>query len=60
MAAAYSVLVNGGIYMKPYIVDHIVKNDGEKIQYKPEKLRQVIKASTSKAMVKMLVDSIEK
>lgn len=60
MAAAYSVLVNGGVYMKPYIVDHIVKNNGEKISYKPEKLRQVIKPSTSKTMVKLLVDSIDK
>lgn len=60
MAAAYSVLANGGVYMKPYIVDHIVKNNGEEIHYKPEKLRQVIKPSTSKTMVKMLVDSVEK
>ncbi len=60
MAAAYSVLANGGIYMKPYLIDHIVKNNGEKIYYKPEKLRRVIKPSTSKTMIQMLVESIEK
>jgi penicillin-binding protein 1A len=59
MASAYSVLANGGIYMKPYIIDKIVYNDGSEIQYEPEPIRRVIKESTSDTMITMLIDSVE-
>ena len=59
MASAYSVLANGGIYMKPYIVDKITFHDGKTIHYNPEPQRRVLKESTSKVVSEMLVNGVE-
>jgi cell division protein FtsI (penicillin-binding protein 3) len=56
MAAAYSVLANGGIYMQPYIVESILYPDGKKIETVPTPLRRVIKEDTAKQVTAMLVD----
>ncbi|PID86291.1 hypothetical protein CSB08_01365 [Candidatus Gracilibacteria bacterium] len=58
MASAYSVLANGGIYVKPQIVDKIVYKDGRTIKYKQEKVRRVIRKETSDLITSMLVDSL--
>ena len=56
MAAAYSTLANGGLYIKPRILDKIEFADNKKIIYKSEIERRVIQDSTSKMITKMLVD----
>lgn len=56
MAAAYSVLANGGIYMEPYIVDSITLGDGTVNKNTPKPLRRVIKEDTSKQVTAMLVE----
>ncbi len=56
MAAAYSVLANGGVYMEPYIVDSITLGDGTVIKNAPKPLRRVIKEDTSKQVTAMLVE----
>ncbi|MDP2090565.1 MAG: penicillin-binding protein 2 [Candidatus Gracilibacteria bacterium] len=56
MAAAYNVLANGGVYVKPKIIEQIKFPDGKIINYKTEQERRVIKASTSKAITEMLTD----
>jgi cell division protein FtsI/penicillin-binding protein 2 len=56
MAAAYSVLANWGIYVKPKIIDKIIYPDGKQIIYKTEELRRVIKESTSKTIIDMMYD----
>ncbi len=56
MAAAYSTLANGGLYIKPRILDKIEFADNKKIIYKSEIERRVIQESTSKMITKMLVD----
>jgi len=58
MAAAYSALANGGIYMQPYIIESMVYPDGKKIETVPTPLRRVIKESTSKQITAMLVDGV--
>jgi cell division protein FtsI/penicillin-binding protein 2 len=60
MAAAYSVLANGGVYMEPYIVESITYPDGKKIDTIPTKLRRVIKPETSKTVTAMLVDGVRR
>lgn len=57
MAAAYSVLANGGIYIKPRILNEIRFPDGKMVKYKKEEVRRVIKESTSDIITKMLVSS---
>lgn len=56
MAAAYNVLANWWVYMKPKIIDKIVFPDWKVIQYKPEQVRRVIKESTSRIMIDAMYD----
>jgi membrane peptidoglycan carboxypeptidase len=55
MAAAYSVLANGGVYKTPKIIEKVEFTDGKVIEYKSESERRVLKESTSKVMTKILV-----
>ncbi len=59
MAAAYSALANGGLLMKPYIVDEEILPDGRRIKTEPETIRRVIDAETSRAITQMLVSSVK-
>lgn len=56
MAAAYSALANGGIYMQPYIVDSLTLADGTVVKNAPTPLRRVIKEDTSKKIIAMLTE----
>lgn len=58
MAAAYSVLANWWIYIKPHIIDTIEYPDWKVLKYKTEEEYRVIKTEISKIITKMLVDSI--
>lgn len=58
MAAAYSALANGGIYMQPYLVEAINYPNGKRIETIPMPLRRVIKEDTSKTITAMLVDGV--
>lgn len=56
MAAAYSALANGGIYMQPYIVDSLTLADGTVVKNAPTPLRRIIKEDTSKKIIAMLTE----
>lgn len=56
MAAAYNVLANWWVYMKPKIIDKIVYPDWKVIEYKPEEVRRVIKESTSRKIIDAMYD----
>ncbi len=60
MAAAYSTLANGGVYMQPYIVESMEYPDGRKIQSIPTPLRRVISEESSKAITAMLVQWVRR
>lgn len=57
MAAAYSALANGGIYMQPYIVQKRVYPDGDAIDTEPVPVRRVISQTTSQKITAMLTES---
>lgn len=59
MATAYSIIANGGVYMRPYIVDTVRYADGEDVQYSPQPVRRVIKEVTSQIVTKMLVSWVD-
>jgi len=59
MATAYSVIANGGLYIKPRIIEKIKLSDGKEIQYKKEIVRRVLKETTAKTTSKMLVNWVE-
>jgi cell division protein FtsI/penicillin-binding protein 2 len=60
MAAAYSVIANWWLYVKPRIIDYIKYPDWRIFNYKTEITHRVIKESTSKFMIDSLVESVEK
>jgi cell division protein FtsI/penicillin-binding protein 2 len=60
MAAAYSVLANGGIYMQPYVVQKREYPDGDTVTTKPVPVRRVISATTSQKITAMLTESTQR
>jgi cell division protein FtsI/penicillin-binding protein 2 len=53
VVTAFSSLVNGGLLMRPYIVEETNGPDGHRV-YEPVVVRQVISEETSRQMVEML------
>ena len=54
MANAFSVIANGGVLMKPQIIDKIVYTDGEEDDIAPVEIRRVITEETAKKVSQML------
>lgn len=59
MIAAYSAIANGGILMRPYIVEKIVGPDGNEQVTRPEQIRRVISEKTSLLLSGMLVNVVD-
>lgn len=59
IVAAFSAIANGGKLVKPYIVDRIIKSDGEVIKTEPKVIHQAISGRTSTLLGGMLVSVIE-
>ena len=58
VAAGFSAIVNGGTYYAPTLIEGTIKGDGSLQREKAKSARQnVIKASTSEAMRKMILES---
>lgn len=54
LASAYAALGNGGILMKPRLVEKIIHGNGEEEIVRPESVRRVVSEDTAKAMGDML------
>jgi len=60
VVSAYSTVANGGILMKPYLVESILDKDGNEIyQSKHEKIRQVVSKETCDTVTSMLRRVVE-
>lgn len=60
MVMAYAALANGGVLMRPYIVDHVQNVNGETIYTQsPQTVRQVVSASTASTMRSLLAHVVE-
>ncbi len=59
MVTAYAAIANGGKMMKPYVVDKIIKADGEQLVNEPSEVKQVIKPETAKKVTDMLVSVVD-
>jgi len=55
LVAATSAVANGGLLMKPYLVERITDNNGQEIQtIKPQLVRRVISSTTAATMTRMM------
>ena len=59
MIATVAVVANGGVLMKPYVVERIVDDQGA-IVTQPTEVRQVISAQTAEQLTDMLVEAVER
>ncbi len=59
LTAAYGVLANGGLLMKPYVVEEKRYDNGTVETYKPKSVRQVISKKTATTIGAMMVSVIE-
>lgn len=60
LVAAYGALANGGKLMQPYIVDEIIKPNGERVNTQAKVVRQVISKRTASLIGAMLVNVVRK
>jgi cell division protein FtsI/penicillin-binding protein 2 len=60
IVAAYAAVANGGVLMKPYVVDEIVKADGTVQRRPPKMIRRVISERAAKLLSGMLVQVVER
>jgi cell division protein FtsI/penicillin-binding protein 2 len=54
LASAYSALANGGVLMKPRIVEKIARSDGSEERIEPQEVRRVVSADTAEKIGVML------
>ncbi len=59
MVAAYGAIANGGILMKPYVVEDVVAPDGTHAPRSPQEMRRVLQPKTASLVGAMLVSVIE-
>jgi cell division protein FtsI (penicillin-binding protein 3) len=61
LATALSSIANGGLLMKPYVVERVTNEKGEVVQsFKPEAVRRVISVETAKRVTELLKATTEK
>jgi cell division protein FtsI (penicillin-binding protein 3) len=61
MATALSAIVNGGVMMRPHVVERITNEKGAVVQsFKPETVRRVISEETSRKVMALLKTTTEK
>jgi cell division protein FtsI/penicillin-binding protein 2 len=61
LANAFCALSNGGVLMKPRLVSHIVRPDGEVIwRSEPQAIRRVLKPSTATQILAVLEQVVER
>lgn len=61
LVAAYGAIANGGLLMKPYLVEAITDSDGRTLSAKsPTVLRKVLPKATAKQIALALKDTVER
>lgn len=61
LAGAFAAIANGGVMMKPYLVQGIVSAEGEEIQhFEAQRVRRVVSEATATSLTQMLVGVVER
>jgi cell division protein FtsI (penicillin-binding protein 3) len=59
LVSAYAALANGGVLMRPYVVDEIIRPDGSRQKTKPQTVGRAISLRASRVVTGMLVSVVE-
>lgn len=59
MITAFSSLLNGGWLMKPYVVKHMISEEGHISKVKPKKIKRILSDKTSLQVRKMLQETVK-
>lgn len=59
MVVAYSAIANGGMLMKPYLVEEVVGSDGSRVKTQPVPIRRVVSERTALLVSGMLVNVVD-
>jgi len=59
MVMAYQAIANEGKLMKPYIVDKIVKDNGDVVETQPKQIEEVVSRETANKVKDMLVSVVD-
>lgn len=55
---SFSALANGGLLMRPYLVDKEILSDGEEKATPPEIIRRVVSEETAKQITQMMISAV--
>ncbi len=58
VVTAWAALANGGVLVRPHIIDSIIDTNGNIERFEPESYRTVIKKDTSSTITAMLISSV--
>lgn len=59
MVTAYAAIANGGKVVKPYLVEKIIKPDGEEVLTQAQTVREAISKDSATKLTQMLVSVVE-
>lgn len=59
MASAYAAIANGGILMKPLVVERLVDRNGRQVSFPAEPIRRVISPKTAEVVGELLRSAVE-
>uniref|UniRef100_A0A831Z2K4 Penicillin-binding protein 2 n=1 Tax=candidate division WWE3 bacterium TaxID=2053526 RepID=A0A831Z2K4_UNCKA len=59
MVSAYAAIANGGVLMKPQVVERLIDRNGRQVNFSPEPIRRVISPETSEVLVELLRTAVE-
>ncbi len=61
LANAYATIANGGVMMKPFLVQRIINAAGEDVQsFEPQRVRRVVSEATAKTLTELLCGVVER
>lgn len=61
LANAYATIANGGVMMKPFLVQRIINAQGEDVQvFEPQRVRRVVSEATATTMTELLCGVVER
>ncbi|HLD96111.1 MAG TPA: penicillin-binding protein 2 [Patescibacteria group bacterium] len=59
MTSAYAAIANGGILMKPKVVERLVDRNGRQVSFPAEPIRRVISPKTSEIVANLIRSAVE-